>query len=555
MIQSSSSLPGRRALLGVGVAILGLGGLVGAVFSTEGGAVSAEGIRRHTLYLGVDGLEGRAPGTPGAAAAARYIAGELERSGARPLGHNARWFQDVPLHGTIPTTGTELVVESECGPEALVLGQDYVLFTGGVQTRIPREVPLVFAGYGIVAPEFDYNDYRDLDVAGKVVVVLSGEPDSADPAYFAGPLPTVYSTAEAKQRLALSRGARGSLLIPSALESRRPWADLRREFAFEHLSLPYSLPRHLSAWIHPEVAPRLFCGARWDLETVHRMEKDHTLRSFPLAARVRFRGEFRERDFFCNNVAGLLPGSDPALRDTYVLVSAHYDHLGVGPSVEGDAIYNGVVDNALGVAGLLEMARVLTARPERPARSIVFLFPTAEEEGLLGSLYYLDHPLVPVHRTVANLNVDGLAHVDTFTDVVGVGAEKSSLGETLARVAAQRGLEVSEVPPLARADPFSFSDQAAFAEVGVPALLVNEGLRWSHHTPEEALALYAEWGRTRYHRPSDDLSQTLNFEATRQHVQLLADLLLEIANDPEAPRWHPGRPEARAQLRTRAEGR
>jgi hypothetical protein len=488
--------------------------------------------------------------------ASRYIAGELERAGLRPLGPAGRWLQDVPLHGTSPVAGdTELVVVSECGSEPLGLGDDYLLFTGGVQTLIPRNVPLVFAGYGIVAPEFDYNDYQDLDVAGKVVVLLSGEPESSDPDYFAGPRPTVYSTAEAKQRLALSRGARGSLLVPSALQASRPWADLRREFAFEHLSLPYTLPRHLSVRIRPEAARRLFCGAPWGLDEVHAMERDHTLRSFPLAAQVRFRGEFRERDFFGSNVAGLLPGRDPKLRDTYVLVSAHYDHLGVGPPVDGDAVYNGVIDNAIGVAGVLEMARVLAARPEPPGRSIVFLFPTAEEEGLLGSLYYLDHPLVPVHRTVANVNVDGLAHVDTFADVVGIGAEKSTLGEALARVAARRGLKVSEVPSLARADAFTFSDQAAFAEAGVPALLVNEGLQWSHHTRQQALDRFAEWGRTRYHHPSDDLSQTLNFEAAREHVELLVGLVLEIADDPEPPRWHPGEPGALAQLRTRAEGR
>jgi Zn-dependent M28 family amino/carboxypeptidase len=299
----------------------------------------------------------------------------------------------------------------------------------------------------------------------------------------------------------------------------------------------------------------LFCGAEWDLDAVHRMERDHTLRSFSLAAKIRFRGEFRERDFFGSNVVALLPGGDRKLSRTYVLVSAHYDHLGVGPPEEGDSIYNGVIDNAIGVAGALEMARVLAARPEPPGRSIVFFFPTAEEEGLLGSLYYLDHPLAPVHRTVANVNVDGLAHVDTFADVVGIGAGRSTLGDTLERVAARRGLEVSDVPAGARAHPFTFSDQAAFAEVGVPALLVNEGLRWSHHTAEEARARYAEWGRTRYHRPSDDLSQPLNYEASRQHVELLVDLVLEIANDPEPPRWHPGSPGALAQLRAQAEGR
>ncbi len=536
------------------IAILGLTAVIAAA-APSGDSVSGDAIRRHTFFLGDDAREGRSPGSPGAQQAARYIAEELERAGLEPLGRDGAWFQDVPLHGTIPVDDTELVLSSGSESSPLILGKDYLLFTGGVQTLIPRDVPLVFAGYGIVAPEFDYNDYQGLDVTGKVVVVLAGEPESSDPGYFAGAAPTAYSTPEAKQRIALSRGARGSLLIPSTLEPRRPWDDLQLEFAFEHLSLPYTLPRHLSAWIRPESATRLFCSAEWDLDAIHAMEREHTVRSFPLATRIRFRGEFAQRDFFCSNIAARLPGKDRKLRDTHVVVSAHYDHLGVGPSEGGDGVYNGVVDNAIGVAGALEVARVLAARPEAPRRSVVFLFPTAEEEGLLGSLYYLDHPLVPVHRTVANVNVDGLAHIDTFADVVGVGADKSTLGETLRRVASRRGLKVSRVPPLARANPFAFSDQAAFAEVGVPALLVNEGLEWSGHSLAEALARYAEWGRTRYHRPTDDLSQPLNFEAARQHVEVLVDLVWEVANDPVPPAWNPGRPEALAQLQTQAEGR
>lgn len=547
-------LPGIAGRLRPTLVTLALAGAALAAPS-PGTGVSADSIRSHTLFLGDDALEGRAPGSPGAQRAARYIAGQLERAGLEPLGRDGSWVQDVPLHGTAPGDGSDLVVTSACGSRHLRLGEDYLLYTGGVQTLIPRDVPLVFVGYGIVAPEFDYNDYQKVDVRGKVVVVLTGEPASSDPDFFAGATPTVYSTPEAKQRIALSRGARGSLLIPSSLEAQAAWDDLRRDFAFEHLSLPYTLPRHLSVRVRPEAAEPLFCDAEWDLGAVHEMERTLTVKSFALPAQVRFHGVFSERDFFCRNVVARLTGRDDELKETSVLVTAHYDHLGVGPPVDGDRIYNGVVDNAIGVAGVLEMARVLAARPEAPRRSVVFLFPTAEEEGLLGSLHYLDHPLVPVHRTVANVNVDGLAHVATFGDVVGIGAEASTLGETLGRVASRRGLSVSEIPPLARADPFAMSDQAAFAEVGVPALLVNEGLEWTGYGPGEALARYAEWGRTRYHRPSDDLSQTLDFEATRQHVEVLVDLVWEIANDPEPPRWNPGRPEEIARLRTEAEGR
>jgi hypothetical protein len=280
--------------------------------------VSVEALRRHTFFLGDDGLKGRGPGSAGAQAAARYIAGELRRAGLRPLGRGGSWFQDVPLHGTSPLEGTELVLSSQCSSDPLRPGEDYLLFTGGVQTLIPRDVPLVFAGYGIVAPEFDYNDYQGLDVGGKVVVVLEGEPESDDPEYFAGAQPTVYATAEAKQRIALSRGARGSLLVPSALEPGRDWARLRRAYAFEHLSLAYSLPRHLSVRVQPEAAGLLFCGAERGLDAVHRMERDHAVRSFPLAARIRFRGEFSQRDFFGRNVVALLSGGDPQLADTYV---------------------------------------------------------------------------------------------------------------------------------------------------------------------------------------------------------------------------------------------
>jgi Zn-dependent M28 family amino/carboxypeptidase len=280
------------------------------------------------------------------------------------------------------------------------------------------------------------------------------------------------------------------------------------------------------------------------------------MRSFPLGAAVRFRGSFRERDFLSRNVVAVLPGSDPRLSQTSVLVLAHYDHLGIGPPVGDDATYNGVVDNALGVAGLLELARLIAALPERPRRTLVFLATTAEEKGLLGASYYVDHPAFPLHKTVAAVNVDGLAHFDTFRSVVGVGAALSSLGDVLERVASERHLGLEDVPTsTALTDPYAFSDQAALAQAGVPAILIHEGLDWNHHTRKQALERAVRWGRSIYHTPFDDVSQPLDFDAARQHVELLLAFILDVANDARPPRWQPGSPYALAQLRLQAEGR
>jgi hypothetical protein len=536
---------------------LGLATALVSVVSTEQGGPSAEAIRRHVFVLGADELEGRAVGTEGGDKAARYIAGELKRYGLRPLGEDGSFYQPVPLHGSRPDPSNELFLASACGSGPLRPGEDYLLEAGGPVAVLAPPTGTVFAGYGIVAPEFDYNDYEGLDVSGKVVAVLTGEPPSRDPAYFAGEQPTVYSTSEAKQRLALSRGARGTILLPSVQEPAwKSWDYWVRQYSGETIGLAYSVPRHLAVRLHPRVAARLFCDSGLDLAALHDREARHEVRSLPLKAQIWYRGSFLERDFVSPNVAAALPGSDPALRDIWVLVSAHYDHLGIGPAENGDAIYNGVVDNAIGVAGALEIARVLAGRSERPRRSIAFVFTTGEEEGLLGASHWVEHPPVPVSKTVANINVDGLAHLDAFSDAIGIGAELSTLGETLERVARRRGLRVSKPPALlADSEAFAFSDQAAFAEAGIPSILVNEGFAGGRLPPEAALARFLEWGRTRYHRPSDDLSQPLDFEASRSHAALLLDLVEELAESDEAPEWRRGSRYAAARARARAEGR
>jgi hypothetical protein len=519
--------------------------------------ISLDVLQKHLEILGSDLLQGRRTGTPGGEKAADYIADQLQRIGLKPIGDEGSFLQRIPMHGSIPRQNSELDLFVGDRPSRLQLNRDYLLYKSGEQTFIPNPVPLVFVGYGITAPEFDYNDYQALNVEGKIVVFLSGEPVSDDPAYFKGSEPSIYSYPESKQRIAIAHGAYGSILIYGPNDVKEcSWEKLINQFAFEDISLAYSVASNLSLVMNAAAAARLFERAPFNLSQVLEMEKTLTIHSFPLKTRLRFKGQFLEREFSACNVAGLLPGKHSKNNDSYLLLSAHYDHLGVGPAVGGDSIYNGVMDNAVGVAALLEIARVLKSAAPPHERSILFLFTTGEEEGLLGSTYYTDHPLVPLYRTVANINIDGLAMFDRFKNVVGVGSELSTLGEYLTKVAAEQGYYVSAIPPqFSASESFARSDQIAFAKAGVPALLIAEGFDGYNLKQSEILMRMIRWMKNIYHSPFDDMSQPINFEAVLQHCRFLCRFCSSLADDRFEIKWKPGTPYINVRLRSIAERR
>jgi len=525
--------------------------------------ISGNSLLHHMTFLGSDSLAGRGTGTPGGEIAAAYIADELTKLNLQPAGDDHSYYQQIPMHGSRPRANSSFQIIAKRGITPLELGKDYLLYNTGAQTFVPKPVPLVFVGYGIVAPEYDHNDYQALNVAGKIVVFLSGEPASNEPSYFAGSQPTFYSFPETKQKTALARGAVGSIMIPTPRqESGRDWQAWLNEFAFEDIGLFYSVTGNLSVVVNPETTNLLFEDAPYSLKQIFNMEAANNLRSFQLAVSASFRGSFQQRDFLSPNVIGLLQGSEAQLKDSYVIVSAHYDHLGIGPAqkpfraIEADSIYNGVFDNAAGVAAVLEIARVLTTLPEKPKRSVLFLFLTGEEKGLLGSSYYVDHPIVPLYKTIANLNVDGLAMFDTFNDVVGVGAELSTLGDLLGQVAGELSLRVVPIPtPFPIMVSFARSDQITFAKAGVPALLVMEGPDYRHTSREAGLQRLIKWGQQIYHTPFDDLQQPINLAAAEQHTQVLFALCLALANSTNEPQWKKGVPYLAARLQSIAEKR
>ncbi len=516
--------------------------------------LQAEAIKKHVDYLASDELEGRATGSQGGDKAAKYIAQQLEQFGVVPNNNSTSYFQNLPLHGTFPLSNCAL----DLFPEHYnyIIGQDYLLYKSGAQTYIPQPIDLVFVGYGIIAPEYDYNDYQSIDVNDKIVVYLSGEPQSQDSVYFNGTNPTIYSYPESKERLALSRGARGSILIPRPQEMElKSWDEWVRDFSFEDITLAYSAASHFSAIMKPHAALRLFKNAEYTLPQIFSQEKQNMLSSFYLPVKLSFHGEFKQREFTAANVIGVINGSDKELKETGIIITAHYDHLGIGKPVKGDSIYNGAVDNAIGTAMLLELANYFQQN-KKTKRSLLFLFLTGEEKGLLGSTYYLDHPVFPHYKTIANINIDGAAIFDRFKSVVGIGAEYSTLNNILLKTTQPLNITVTSLPEqFLLTESFARSDQIAFAKAGIPSILIMDGLDYQNLSREQAMIKHLNWMQNIYHTPFDDTNQPINYSAVNQHFEILAHFIKNLANSENPPKWNNNSPFQNTRLQSIAEKR
>lgn len=532
--------------------------MVSLVYAQETGKkVSVERVKKDLSYLGSDLFEGRGTGTTGGELSAKYLAKEFDEAGLTPGGDNETFYQYIPMHGAVPRRQSELKLYTSGNDTVnLKYPDDYVLYKSGQQTFTPAPLPIVFAGYGITAPEFDYNDYYDLDVEGKIVVVIEGEPISEDPSYFEGEIPTIYSYAESKLRTALSRGAAGTIIITNPYVSPVDWNHIRRDFTFEDVRLAYSTTANLSILMYHEQAEKLFDNSGHSLEEVFIMHSEKKIKSFPLHTKLTFRGVFKSRDFLSPNIIGIRKGYDDNFKDRYIVISAHYDHLGTGPAVNGDSVYNGVLDNAIGSAALTEIARVMNENNIRTKRSIIFLLVTGEEKGLLGSTYYIDHPYAPLYKTDANINIDGIAYIDRFKSIVGVGHELSSLGNILEQTATEHNLSITDIPSQFKSwESFNRSDQMAFAKGGIPSILIMEGPDFINYSREEALGFLVDYNTEIYHTLFDDLNIEINYEAVKQHINLLLDYITDVADSETNPVWNDGVSYKILRLRSIAEKR
>lgn len=524
-------------------------------FPAQSQNINPDLIKTHFEYLASDSCQGRAAGSVGEERAANYIKKQLSDYGLTPIGDNNTYFQQVPMHGSTPLPNTELKLYSNSSENLLMLDDDYLIFKSGASAFLPTPLPMIFVGYGIIAPEFDYNDYQDIDVEGKIVVFLSGEPLSNDPEYFNGPIETIYSNPDSKQRIAISRGASGSIMLLKPKD--RTWSFWQRQFQFEDVSLSYSVSSNISILLNPDIAKKMFQNEQYTLRKILEFHRSSRMISFDLTSKLSLKGFFKQRDFIAKNVIGLLESSESKYQDSYVLLSAHYDHLGIGPAIQGDSIYNGAFDNAAGVAVLLELARNLYIQKKLLKRSIIFLFTTGEEKGLLGSTYYTDHPAKPLYKTIANLNIDGISSFDETNDFIAFGLQYSNIGNILNSVLSEKSLSLYNSPEtnIMELESINRSDHFAFAKAGIPFLILLEGLNYLNTSKKLGYQRLNDWQNTIYHTPFDDLNQQINYAAVRQHTELLLDVCFALSNTSEVPQWKKDSPFLLRRLQSIAERR
>ena len=522
-----------------GVAALAAGLLL-AGFQQARDGITADEIRAHTYFLAQDELRGRAPGTRGADLAAEYIKSQFLRMGLQPV--DTSFFQPVPLVGITPDPTTlSLAFEVDRGRVPAAYPSEAVIWPGAANPAIQLTGEMVFVGYGIDAPEWEWDDYKGRDLNGKVAVFLVGEPPAPpdEPDLFDGIAMTYYGRWTYKFEEARRRGATAALIIQSA-DAGYDWGVVRSSWTGEHLLLTEDgddPPLLLQGWIARDLARRALAQADFDLAELYVRAARRDFRPVATGVTARARVNSRSRTVSARNVVGYRPGSDP---DAGVVVfTSHYDHLGTGPPVDGDSIYNGAYDNASGVGLLLEVAEAFASLDPAPARGALFVATTAEEAGLLGARRYVARPPVPLDRTLAAINVDGANLWGETDDILALGVERSNLGEIVQPRAAELGLTVRPDPDPAEG-AFFRSDHFPFAHAGVPVLYIRHGVRFRGRPEGWGENLLEAWAESSYHRPSDEYSPDLDFSGAVQQARLVFAVGYDIAAGDFVPRWTEG---------------
>ncbi len=506
-------------------------------------AIDAEKIRATVKYLSDDALQGRGTGQKGGDMAADWIAAQFKSYGLAPAGDQGTYFQKIDFFGvTTDPKQTQFAFVPKSGPEMqLKFADDYVANDQTHAQKSEIDAPLVFVGYGINAPEYNWDDYKGVDVKGKMLLMLVNEPPSDDPNFFKGRALTYYGRWTYKYEEAARRGAVGVVLIHKTEMASYGWEVVRNSWGGETSLLKEDTdPKLKSAgWIQLDVARKLATAAGMDLD---KMLHDATTRGFKpveLPVRVKETIVSTVRSFTSRNVLAQVKGSDPKAAEQAILYTAHYDHLGIHADEPGDNIYNGAADNATGCGILLELARVFAAAQEKPKRTVIFASVTAEEQGLLGSKYLGQHPPIPARNISLDLNYDDIQPLGEPQQLVVSGAERTTVYPLVEKVAKDFAMEI-QPDDHPEAGHYYRSDHFSLARVGVPAFSVNEGVLFKGHDLAWGEEKERDYVAHRYHQPSDQYRPDMDFTADAKVAKFGLVLGWEAANQPTLAGWQQG---------------
>jgi Zn-dependent M28 family amino/carboxypeptidase len=503
--------------------------------------IDPEHIRAHVRFLSHDLLEGRGTGQRGGDIAAEYIGTQFWLYGLKPGGENGTFFQKVPMAGITPAPETTFTLAPNKG-DAMRLKplDDYVAYDQTQRTSDDIDADIVYVGYGIEAPEYQWDDYKGVDVKGKVLLMLVNEPSSNDPNFFKGRALTYYGRWTYKYEQAARKGAVGVILIHKSEMASYPWEVVRNSNSGEKSYLKSDAPSlKAAAWIQLDVARKLAKSAGMDVDKMISDANSKDFKSVVLPAKLKAHMVSKIRPFSSNNVIGVLEGSDAKLKSEAVMYTAHYDHLGIRPDMQGDNIYNGARDNATGCGILLELARVFAMAPNRPRRSVIFASVTAEEQGLLGSEYLGKHPPIPAGKISLDLNFDDVPPLGEPEEVEVSGAERTTFYSTVEGIAQEFRLAIRpDSHP--EAGHYYRSDHFSLARVGVPSFSINEGMKYKNHNTDWGMKQAEEYTNKHYHQPSDEYAPSMDFRADAAIARFGFALGWTAASQPNLVGWQKG---------------
>jgi Zn-dependent M28 family amino/carboxypeptidase len=512
--------------------------------------ITADGLMSHIRTLSSDEFEGRAPGSRGEELTTGYIIDQFKKVGAQPGNTDGSYFQKVPVVGITTKKNEGMKVSVGAKQMNLKFGDDFVARTVRVVDKTSFDADMVFVGYGVVAPEYNWDDYKGVDVRGKVLVMLVSDPPvpdprnprQLDPNLFKGRAMTYYGRWTYKYEIAAEKGAAGVLVVHETEPAGYPWAVPRGSFTVENFDLESkdnNMSRvNIEGWITDTKTRELFAASGKDFDALKKAAISRNFKPVDLGARAQLTVENTIRRLESNNVIAKIEGSE--LKNEYVIYTAHWDHLGVGePDADGDKIYNGALDNSTGIAGMIEIARAFKKLSAPPRRTILFLAVTAEEKGLIGSKYYAENPVYPLEKTLAVINMDGLNQWGPTRDLTVIGLGNSTLDDVLKQAASERS-RVLRPDPEPEKGFYYRSDHFSFAKQGVPALDPSDGIDFIGKPQGWGQKKRDEYTEKDYHKPSDEIKPDWNLAGAAEDLRLFFTVGYRVAQSDKWPEWKPG---------------